>query len=103
MSNGRKIIEGLEEAVKHARGGLVGVRERRVRVPNHVDVQAIRKRLGLTQQEFALKFGFSVGTVRNWEQGARAPDGAARVLLTVIEREPEAVMKALDAGFQEAC
>lgn len=95
MGNGRKILEGLEEAVKHARGEAVSARQRTFQVPTNVNVLAIRKKLNLTQQEFALKFGFSLGSVRNWEQGARVPEGPARVLLTVIEREPEAVLKAL--------
>ena len=60
-----------------------------------VDVRAVRNRLGLSQQQFAAGFGVSVGTVRNWEQGRRQPEGAARVLLRVIEREPAAVKRAL--------
>jgi len=98
MSNGTKIIQGLEDALSHARGGMVGVRERSVRVPDNIDVQAIRKKLGLTQQEFAIQFGFNIGTVRNWEQGARIPPGPTRAFLTVIDREPAAVKRALAAA-----
>ena len=61
------------------------------------DVPAIRKKLGFTQEKFASSFGVSLGTLRNWEQGARFPDGPARVLLTLIDREPEAVKRALAA------
>jgi putative transcriptional regulator len=60
------------------------------------DVVAIRKRLGLTQDAFAARFGFSHGAVRDWEQQRRQPEASARVLLTVIDREPEAVRRALD-------
>lgn len=95
MSNGRKIIEGLDEAIRHARGEDVGARERVVRVPHNIDVKAIRERLGLSQAQFAMRFGFTVATVRNWEQGLRVPDGHTRAFLTVIEREPEMVLKAL--------
>lgn len=98
MSNGKRIIDGLEDAVAHARGGIVGVRERRVHVPDNIDVQSIRQKLGLTQQQFALQFGFSLGTVRNWEQGTRVPPGPARVLLTVIDKESDAVKRALAAA-----
>ena len=56
------------------------------------------QRLGLTQKEFALKFGFSVGTLRHWEQGQRMPEGPARVLLTIIDHDPVAVEKALEAA-----
>jgi putative transcriptional regulator len=59
------------------------------------DIAATRRRLGLSQAEFAAWFGISPGTLRNWEQGRRVPDGPARVLLRVIEREPEAVRRAL--------
>jgi putative transcriptional regulator len=58
-------------------------------------VKAIRSRLGLTQLEFATRFGFSVNTVRHWEQGRRVPEGPTRAYLVVIDREPKAVEKAL--------
>ena len=59
------------------------------------DIRGLRKRLGLTQERFATRFGFSVETIRNYEQGHRRPTGPARVLLRVIAREPEAVARAL--------
>jgi putative transcriptional regulator len=58
-------------------------------------VKAIRGRLGLTQQQFAVRFGFSINTLRHWEQGRRVPEGPTRAYLTVIDREPKAVEKAL--------
>ncbi len=67
---------------------------RRMRpVPNPKE---IRRRLQLTQEQFAARFGLPLGTLRDWEQGAREPDSAARTLLRVIEREPEAVERALE-------
>lgn len=62
------------------------------------DVRAIRARLKLTQPAFAERFGLPVGTVRDWEQGRAVPDQAARVLLRVIERDPEAVQRAVVAA-----
>lgn len=59
------------------------------------DVKGIRQRLGLSQQQFAARFGFSVETIRNYEQGHRTPAGPARVLLRVIASEPDAVIRAL--------
>jgi len=59
------------------------------------DVRAIRIRLGMTQEEFAAAFGVSPATIRNWEQGRREAHGPARVLLTIIEQEPKAVLRAL--------
>lgn len=66
-----------------------------MRVVWPADIAATRRRLGLSQAEFAAWFGISPGTLRNWEQGRRVPEGPARVLLRVIERDPEAVRRAL--------
>ena len=59
------------------------------------DVRGIRQRLGLSQEQFASRFGFSVETIRNYEQGHRRPTGPARVLLRIIAGEPDAVTRAL--------
>jgi putative transcriptional regulator len=75
---------------------------RTIAVPEKVDVQAIREKLGMSQAEFADAYGFSIATVRNWEQHRREPDSAAKVLLAVIERAPDAVRQALeDSGSKE--
>ncbi|EKE45129.1 hypothetical protein OCGS_0824 [Oceaniovalibus guishaninsula JLT2003] len=58
-----------------------------------VDVRALRARLGLTQDRFARRFGFSTAAVRNWEQSRRWPDRSARILLRMIELEPEKVAR----------
>jgi len=92
-----KILRGMHEALAFARGEPGAVRVTVVPVPDTVDVKAIRTRLGLTQTAFARRFGFSPGSVRNWEQGHRTPQGPARILLTVIDREPDAVNRALAA------
>jgi putative transcriptional regulator len=62
-----------------------------------VNVRAIRTKLKMTQEEFAAKFGFSVNTLRHWEQGKRVPEGPTRAYLIVIDRDPKAVRKALAA------
>ena len=99
----RKVAEGikrgLEEAVAFARGeaGRSTYRVTRVAVPDEIDVKAIRRKLRLSQRDFAAQFGFSIDTLRHWEQGLRRPRGPARVLLLVIDRAPEAVQKALHA------
>ncbi|MGH2560632.1 MAG: helix-turn-helix domain-containing protein [Thermomicrobiales bacterium] len=62
------------------------------RVPNP---KHIRRRLHLTQEQFAARFQVPIGTLRDWEQGAREPDSAAKTLLRVIDRDPEAVVRAL--------
>ena len=59
------------------------------------DIQKARKALGLSQDQFADAFGVSASTLRKWEQGQRAPTGAAKTLLKIIEREPKAVLRAL--------
>lgn len=92
-----KIVRGMREAVAYAKGAGDDVRETFVLTPAEVDVKAIRERLQLSQEAFARKFGFSVGSVRNWEQRHRRPEGPARTLLKVIETDPQAVLKALSA------
>jgi putative transcriptional regulator len=59
------------------------------------DVKRVRERLGKSQPAFAWMIGVSVGTLRNWEQGRRVPEGPARALLTVASKHPEAVSDAL--------
>ena len=63
--------------------------------PRGEDVKLIRGRLGLSQEQFAKRFGFSVATIRNYEQGHRQPNGPARTLLRIIANEPDAVARAL--------
>jgi len=70
----------------------------RVHVPAAIDVKAIRAKLGMTQEEFAGRFGFSEHTLRHWEQGLRQPEGPTRAYLIVIDRAPEAVQKALQVA-----
>lgn len=62
------------------------------------NVRAIRHRTGLSQTQFARMFGVSLRTVQNWEQNRSEPDGPARALLQVVEREPQAVLRALHDG-----
>jgi putative transcriptional regulator len=89
-----RILEGLKEALAFA-DGTGDLRDYIVHIPPEIDVRAIRGRLGLTQKEFADRFGFNINTLRHWEQGRRVPEGPTRAYLTVIAREPEAVQKAL--------
>lgn len=91
------IRRGLEEAVAYAKGEA-DLKAYRVHVPVDIDVKGIRAGLGMTQQEFAGRFGFSVNTLRHWEQGKRQPEGPTRAYLMVIERAPKAVQKALQAA-----
>lgn len=91
-----ELMEAMGQAVALAEGrmrpGRVHVVP--VKVPA-VDVRLVRRKTGLSQSLFAARFGFSPGTVREWEQRRRVPTGPARVLLYVIDREPEAVLRAL--------
>lgn len=89
---GERVLRGLREAVAHAKGAPNKVV---VHAPASVDVKAIRKRLKLSQTAFAHRFGFTLDSVQNWEAGRRQPEGPARLFLTVIDREPEAVRRAI--------
>ena len=86
------ISAGLREAIAHAKGENVAAR---VHEFSPVDVKAVRSKVGMSQREFAASFGISLGTLRHWEQGLREPRGPARVLLQVVQNEPEAVLNAL--------
>lgn len=93
---GNRILQSVRQARTYARGeaseGYI------VRVPEDVDVKAIRMKTGLSQEAFALRYGFSPAAVRDWEQRRRQPEQAARVLLLVIQHNPEAVTDALAAA-----
>ena len=91
------IAAGLEDAIAIARGEADPATYR-VHVPADLDVKAIRKGTGLTQAEFARRFGFPIGTLRDLEQGRARPEAATRAYLLVISREPEAVKRALEAA-----
>jgi putative transcriptional regulator len=71
------------------------LRTRVVYVPDEVDVHAVREKSGLSQAQFADRYGFNPRTLQDWEQGRRKPDSAVRAYLTVIDRNPTAVQKAL--------
>lgn len=92
-----KIMSGLSDAVEIAQGRATPGTFK-VHVPGEIDVRAIRKNLGMTQDEFASHFGFSKAAVRDWEQGRARPLAASRVLLVVIDKEPEAVQRALQVA-----
>ncbi|HYD66953.1 helix-turn-helix domain-containing protein [Azospirillum sp.] len=88
------IMAGIQD-MADILNGIADPSTYRVHVPERIDVRGIRKNLGLSQAEFAARFGFSVHTLRKWEQEGRQPEGPARAYLKVIERDPEAVRKAL--------
>ena len=90
------IRRGLEQAVAYARGEADAAGYR-IHVPPEVDVRAIRAKLGMTQEEFATRFGFSVGALSQWEQGRRRPEGSTRIFAGHRPR-PEAVQEALRAA-----
>jgi putative transcriptional regulator len=87
---GTSIIKALEQAIAWTRGENENVRVTLVHVPE-VDVREVRTKMGLSQAQFATKFGFPPATLRNWEQGRARPDAPTRVLLAVIAKHPEAV------------
>jgi putative transcriptional regulator len=68
--------------------------------PSPEQVRALRSKIGLTQAQFARRFGFTLDTVQQYEQGRRRPSGPASILLRVIEADPDAVVRAL--GLRKA-
>jgi putative transcriptional regulator len=90
MDLGDELIGAMDEALAHARGSEVDVRETRVEV-SAGEVRAIRRKMVLSQRQFAPLLGVSMSGLRKWEQGQRRPMGAAATLLRVMDRAPATV------------
>lgn len=88
------IKRGLQQAIRHRKGKRVG--RLKLHVAPQVDVKAVRERTGLTQEEFAATFAIGLGALRHWERGDRKPRGATLVLLNVIAKNPQAVLRAVE-------
>ena len=86
------IKRGLEEALAHSKGER---NEVKVFTPQQVDVKKVREKTGLTQNQFAVTFGISLGTLRHWERGDRKPHGPALVLLNAANNAPDDLLKIL--------
>jgi putative transcriptional regulator len=94
-----KIAAGMQSAIDYVEGEREGFV---THIPEDVDLKSIRKGLGLSQPKFAEAFGFTVGRVRDWEQKRFAIDASSRALLTIIEKEPLAAMRALGPEGRKA-
>lgn len=88
-----RMMEGLNDVEVFLAGERDGFK---AHVPQDVDVKAIRNRLGMTQAKFSDTFGFSLDAIKHWEGGRRTPEAPARTLLTVIDKNPAAVLSALN-------
>lgn len=98
MAFGDDLSQALSEALAHAAGTpMEGTRVHTVDT-DAVDPKSIRLHLKLTQEQMARFLGTSISGYRKWEQGQRQPSGAARTLLRVMEKEPEAVLRVLAAA-----
>ena len=91
----KSLLKGAQEALEYAQGHQTTGRSHRVKVPKKINVTHIRETLGYDRQEFADEFGFSVRTLEKWERGEREPKGPTRAYLTIIQRDPKAVINAL--------
>lgn len=89
-----ELVTSIEEAGRIKRGKAKPSRRYDF---GDVNVQSIRKKTGLSQNQFALLIGVSVRTLQNWEQGRRTPQGPALALLKVFKNDPEHVVHALHA------
>jgi len=88
------LVESIQEAGKIRKGML---KPSRVFKYKPVDVKRVRNKLHVSQGQFALMIGVSKATLQNWEQGRREPEGPAKALLRIVEKNPKAVLDALQA------
>jgi putative transcriptional regulator len=86
------LVRGMQEAATFAEGKRTGARVHAVEVP---DVRAIRRQLHMSRQRFAETYRIPLPTLKNWEQGRRAPDAPAAAYLHAISRRPAAIKEAL--------
>lgn len=91
----KDLVQGLKEAAEFVEGHNAGVRVHAVEVP---DVRAIRQQLHMSQQRFAETYRIPLPTLKNWEQGRRAPDAPAAAYLQAIARQPKVIKEALQHG-----
>ncbi len=89
----KMVMAGLEDVRRYEAGERKGFV---VHTPDRVNVKSIRSATKQTQEGFARTYGFSVASVKDWEQGRRQPERAARLLLAIIANEPETIRRALE-------
>ncbi|WP_108522107.1 helix-turn-helix domain-containing protein [Bradyrhizobium algeriense] len=94
-----KIAAGLTEALEIARGNA---KPTKLYVPAEINVRGIRKKLGLSQDDFAQEFGFTINQIRDWEQGRSRPLDGLRAYLMIIEKNPDAVLNLLRSSAKSA-
>jgi len=91
-----ELLNSVQEAGKIMRGELKASREFEFDEP---DVKAIRERIGFSQSKFAILIGVNIRTLQNWEQGHRHPTGPAKILLRLVQADPESVFKTLHIKY----
>ena len=95
---GKEILEGLNEVLADVKGEEIECRVHQV-ITTKIDVKAVRKKTGLTQEAFAQTYGFPLGSLKNWEGEHRSPTGAAKAYLMVINERPNVVRDALTSAM----
>lgn len=88
------MLQGMKEALDFANGE--STEGHIAHVPEDINVQRIRQKFNMTQKDFSSVFGIELRTLQDWEQGRRMPAGASRNFLHIIDKEPEAVFRALN-------
>jgi len=90
-----EIFEGILQGLKEAKDFLSGKDTTKGKLYLPIDIKSIREKQNFSQSKFAKTFGFSINTLRNWEQGKRVPDKSAQILLTIIDKNPDVVMSVI--------
>jgi putative transcriptional regulator len=99
LTASERILVSAKQALAFAEGADNGCV---VHIPDEINVARIRKNANMSQRQFAAYFGVNVRTIQEWEQGRAVPSGPSRALLMVIDREPQAVRRALTGASQSS-
>jgi len=91
----KRLIEGMNDALAYAKGQKTDARTHEVFLAD-IDARRVRAKTKLSQRKFAEVYKVPIKNVRNWEQGRRTPDQAARVLLALIDKDPKCIEKMMD-------
>ena len=95
LNLGNELVQAMQEVAAHIENKKK-LQSRIVHIPDTIDIKSLRNDRGLSQKDFAERYGFTLSAIKDWEQGRRRPERAARILLAIIKKQPQLVEKILN-------